>query len=78
MPKFEETADIVAYLQIFERQCEKVKINETDYITHLLPLLHTDLSQIILRELKDKLKDYSYVKRFKLNAESFQIELTTH
>lgn len=30
MPKFEETADIVAYLQIFERQCEKVKIKETE------------------------------------------------
>lgn len=83
IPKFEETSDIAGYLQIFERQCEKVKIKTTDYITHLLPLLPINVSQIILREPKEKLEDYSYVKntllqRFKLNAEAFRIKLTTH
>lgn len=83
IPRFKDTSDIAGYLQIFERQCETLDVKKQDYITYLLPLLPLDISQIILREPKDKIEDYSYVKkilleRFKLNAEAFRIKLTTH
>ncbi|GFU72012.1 retrovirus-related Pol polyprotein from transposon 297 [Trichonephila clavipes] len=82
IPRFVENSDISTYLKIFERQYEQVNIGEVDYVTHLLPMLPIDISNI-LREPKDKLENYQHIKqvllqRFKLSAESFRIKFSTH
>ncbi|GFX90563.1 SCAN box domain-containing protein [Trichonephila clavipes] len=46
-------------------------------------MLPIDISHIILREPKDKLENYQYIKqvllqRFKLSAESFRMKFSTH
>ncbi|GFW05006.1 retrovirus-related Pol polyprotein from transposon 297 [Trichonephila clavipes] len=83
IPRFVENSDISTYLKIFERQYEQVNIGEVDYVTHFLPMLPKDISNIILREPKDKLENYQHIKqvllqRFNLSAESFRMKLSTH
>ncbi|GFW88401.1 hypothetical protein TNCV_2287271 [Trichonephila clavipes] len=63
IPRFEETSDMSTYLKIFERLCEQVNKGEVDYVTHFLLMLPIDISHIILREPKDKLKNYQHIKQ---------------
>ncbi|KAF8795260.1 hypothetical protein HNY73_003131 [Argiope bruennichi] len=72
--------DISLYLVIFERQAKRLKIDKTDWVTQLMPLLPSEVVQIIAREPEEESNVYEYVKelllrRFKLSAETFDCDL---
>ncbi|GBO06132.1 hypothetical protein AVEN_55260-1 [Araneus ventricosus] len=52
--------DISLYLVIFERQANRLKINKADWVTQLMPLLPSDVVQIIAREPEKESSDYDY------------------
>ncbi|GFY18104.1 uncharacterized protein TNCV_2045131 [Trichonephila clavipes] len=59
------------YLKLFERQAQRLNIDQENWVSHLLGLLPTEVSHIIARELDDKANSYEHVKdlllkRFKL------------
>ncbi|GBN00343.1 hypothetical protein AVEN_270115-1 [Araneus ventricosus] len=65
-------------LQVFELQANRLKINKADWVSQLIPLLPSDVVQIIAREPEKESSDYDYVKelllrRFKLSAETFRL-----
>ncbi|XP_055942030.1 uncharacterized protein LOC129972075 [Argiope bruennichi] len=75
--------DISLYLVIFERQAKRLKIDKTDWVTQLMPLLPSDVVQIIAREPEEESNVYEYVKelllrRFKLSAETFRLRFVQH
>ncbi|XP_055932090.1 uncharacterized protein LOC129962368 [Argiope bruennichi] len=75
--------DISLYLVIFERQAKRLRIDETDWVTQLMPLLPSDVVQIIAREPEEESNVYEYVKelllrRFKLSAETFRLRFVQH
>ncbi|GBN51449.1 hypothetical protein AVEN_151291-1 [Araneus ventricosus] len=47
--------DISLYLVVFERQANRLKINKADWVTQLMPLLPSDVAQIIAREPEKEL-----------------------
>ncbi|XP_035224031.1 uncharacterized protein LOC118196690 [Stegodyphus dumicola] len=78
-----ESSDISLYLAMFERQARKAKVEEGDWVSHLMALLPMDIVSIILREPEQELDNYSYVKkillqRFKLNPEAFRVKFVQH
>ncbi|GBM42342.1 hypothetical protein AVEN_9140-1, partial [Araneus ventricosus] len=51
------TDDISLYLVVFERQANRLKINKADWVTQLMPLLPSDVVQIIAREPEKESSD---------------------
>ncbi|GBN05405.1 hypothetical protein AVEN_30802-1 [Araneus ventricosus] len=49
--------DISLYLVVFERQANRLKINKADWVTQLMPLLPSDVAQIIAREPEKESSD---------------------
>ncbi|XP_055932981.1 uncharacterized protein LOC129963003 [Argiope bruennichi] len=75
--------DISLYLVIFERQAKRLRIDKTDWVTQLMPLLPSEVVQIIAREPEEESNVYEYVKelllrRFKLSAETFRLRFVQH
>ncbi|GFW26730.1 uncharacterized protein TNCV_2851201 [Trichonephila clavipes] len=69
--------DISLYLKLFERQAQRLNIDQENWVSHLLGLLPTEVSHIIAREPDDKANSYEHVKdlllkRFKLTPEKFR------
>ncbi|GFW26727.1 hypothetical protein TNCV_2851171 [Trichonephila clavipes] len=75
--------DISLYLKLFERQAQRLNIDQENWVSHLLGLLPTEVSHIIAREPDDKANSYEHVKdlllkRFKLTPEKFRQLFFTH
>ncbi|GFX80928.1 uncharacterized protein TNCV_1909211 [Trichonephila clavipes] len=75
--------DISLYLKLFERQAQRLNIDQENWVSHLLGLLPTEVSHIIAREPDDKANSYEHVKdlllkRFKLTPEKFRQLFVTH
>ncbi|GFT28510.1 uncharacterized protein TNCV_429191 [Trichonephila clavipes] len=75
--------DISLYLTLFERQAQRLNIDQENWVSHLLGLLPTELSHIIAREPDDKANSYEHVKdlllkHFKLTPEKFRQLFVTH
>ncbi|GFY35433.1 uncharacterized protein TNCV_195261 [Trichonephila clavipes] len=75
--------DISLYLKLFERQTQRLNIDQENWVSHLLGLLPTEVSHIIAREPDDKANSYEHVKdlllkRFKLTPEKFRQLFVTH
>ncbi|GFT98983.1 transposon Ty3-I Gag-Pol polyprotein [Trichonephila clavipes] len=71
------------YLKLFERQAQRLNIDQENWVSHLLGLLPTEVSHIIAREPDDKANSYEHVKdlllkRFKLTPEKFRQLFFTH
>ncbi|GFW64992.1 uncharacterized protein TNCV_392581 [Trichonephila clavipes] len=71
------------YLKLFERQAQRLNIDQENWVSHLLGLLPTEVSHIIAREPDDKANSYKHVKdlllkRFKLTPEKFRQLFVTH
>ncbi|GFT33693.1 uncharacterized protein TNCV_4382221 [Trichonephila clavipes] len=71
------------YLKLFERQAQRLNIDQENWVSHLLGLLPTEVSHIIAREPDDKDNSYEHVKdlllkRFKLTPEKFRQLFVTH
>ncbi|GFT05210.1 uncharacterized protein TNCV_122641 [Trichonephila clavipes] len=71
------------YLKLFERQAQRLNIDQENWVSHLLGLLPTEVSHIIAREPDDKANPYEHVKdlllkRFKLTPEKFRQLFVTH
>ncbi|GFU36802.1 uncharacterized protein TNCV_365641 [Trichonephila clavipes] len=71
------------YLKLFERQAQRLNIDQENWVSHLLGLLPTEVSHIIAREPDDKANSYEHVKdlllkRFKLTPEKFRKLFVTH
>ncbi|GFT63505.1 uncharacterized protein TNCV_869871 [Trichonephila clavipes] len=81
--RFDLKEDISLYLKLFERQTQRLNIDQENWISHLLGLLPTDISHIIAREPDDKANSYEHIKdlllkRFKLTPEKFRQLFVTH
>ncbi|GFT31463.1 uncharacterized protein TNCV_608811 [Trichonephila clavipes] len=75
--------DISLYLKLFERQAQRLNIDQENWVSHLIGLLPTEVSHIIAREPDDKANSYEHVKdlllkRFKLTPEKFRQLFATH
>ncbi|GFX39829.1 uncharacterized protein TNCV_2645921 [Trichonephila clavipes] len=81
--RFDLKEDISLYLKLFERQAQRLNINQENWVSHLLGKLPTEVSPIIAREPDDKANSYEHVKdlllkRFKLTPEKFRQLFVTH
>ncbi|GFT21986.1 peptidase A2 domain-containing protein [Trichonephila clavipes] len=81
--RFDLKEDISLYLKLFERQTQRLNIDQENWVSHLLGLLPTEVSHIIAREPDDKANSYEHVKdlllkRFKLTPEKFRQLFVTH
>ncbi|GFX05763.1 retrovirus-related Pol polyprotein from transposon gypsy [Trichonephila clavipes] len=81
--RFDLKEDISLYLKLFERQAQRLNIDQENWVSHLLGLLPTEVSHIIAREPDDKANSYDHVKdlllkRFKLTPEKFRQLFVTH
>ncbi|GFW32277.1 retrovirus-related Pol polyprotein from transposon 17.6 [Trichonephila clavipes] len=81
--RFDLKEDISLYLKLFERQEQRLNIDQENWVSHLLGLLPTEVSHIIAREPDDKANSYEHVKdlllkRFKLTPEKFRQLFVTH
>ncbi|GFV76190.1 uncharacterized protein TNCV_4672791 [Trichonephila clavipes] len=81
--RFDLKEDISLYLKLFERQAQRLNIDQENWVSHLLGLLPTKVSHIIAREPDDKANSYEHVKdlllkRFKLTPEKFRQLFVTH
>ncbi|GFU42691.1 uncharacterized protein TNCV_3138941 [Trichonephila clavipes] len=81
--RFDLKEDISLYLKLFERQAQRLNIDQENWVSHLLGLLPTEVSHIITREPDDKANSYEHVKdlllkRFKLTPEKFRQLFVTH
>ncbi|GFW30135.1 uncharacterized protein TNCV_1054461 [Trichonephila clavipes] len=74
--RFDLKEDNSLYLKLFERPAQRLNINQVNWVSHLLGLLPTEVSHIIVREPDDKANSYEHdkdllLKRFKLTPEKF-------
>ncbi|GFV48286.1 uncharacterized protein TNCV_4716701 [Trichonephila clavipes] len=81
--RFDLKEDISLYLKLFERQVQRLNIDQENWVSHLLGLLPSEVSHIIAREPDDKVNSYEHVKdlllkRFKLTPEKFRQLFVTH
>ncbi|GFX64749.1 uncharacterized protein TNCV_4682241 [Trichonephila clavipes] len=81
--RFDSKEDISLYLKLFERQAQRLNINQENWVSHLLGLLPTEVSHNIAREPDDKANSYEHVKdlllkRFKLTPEKFRQLFVPH
>ncbi|GFY12609.1 uncharacterized protein TNCV_2448001 [Trichonephila clavipes] len=81
--RFDLKEDISLYLKLFERQAQRLNIDQENWVSHLLGLLPTEVSHIIAREPDDKANSYEHVKdlllkHFKLTPEKFRQLFFTH
>ncbi|GFS64481.1 uncharacterized protein TNCV_3956261 [Trichonephila clavipes] len=81
--RFDLKEDISLYLKLFERQAQRLNIDQENWVSHLLGLLPTEVSHIIAREPDEKANSYEHVKelllkRFKLTPEKFRQLFVTH
>ncbi|GFV18429.1 uncharacterized protein TNCV_4774021 [Trichonephila clavipes] len=80
--RFDLKEDISLYLKLFERQAQRLNIDQENWVSHLLGLLPTEVSHIIVREPEDKANSYEHkdllLKRFKLISEKFRQLFVTH
>ncbi|GFV82796.1 uncharacterized protein TNCV_4147641 [Trichonephila clavipes] len=81
--RFDLKEDISLYLKLFERQAQRLNINQENCVSHLLGLLPTEVSHIIATEPDDKANSYEHVKdlllkRFKLTPEKSRQLFVTH
>ncbi|GFT04990.1 transposon Ty3-I Gag-Pol polyprotein [Trichonephila clavipes] len=81
--RFDLKEDISLYLKLFERQAQRLNIDQENWVSHLLGLLPTEVSHIIAREPDDKANSYEHIKdlllkRFKLTPEKFRQLFVTH
>ncbi|GFX11247.1 uncharacterized protein TNCV_4786391 [Trichonephila clavipes] len=78
--RFDLKEDISLYLKLFERQAQRLNIDQENWVSHLLGLLPTEVSHIIAREPDDKANSYEHVKDlllkcFKITPEMGKYEL---
>ncbi|GFW71841.1 hypothetical protein TNCV_3220171 [Trichonephila clavipes] len=81
--RFDLKEDISLYLNLFERQEQRLNIDQENWVSHLLGLFPFEVSHIIAREPDDKANSYEHVKdlllkRFKLTPEKFRQLFVTH
>lgn len=64
MHKFErERSDITLFLNLFERQARSNLLAD-ELVTHLLALLLVEITELILREPKEKIDDFPSCKNY--------------
>ncbi|GFT61563.1 uncharacterized protein TNCV_34231 [Trichonephila clavipes] len=81
--RFDLKEDISLYLKLFERQAQRLNIDQENWVSYLLGLLPTEVSHITAREPDDKANSYEHVKdlllkRFKLTPEKFRQLFVTY
>ncbi|GBM26887.1 hypothetical protein AVEN_264744-1 [Araneus ventricosus] len=84
MQKFDaQMSDISLYLTLFERQARTTGIEEEEWVPQLISLLPLELTQIIIKESEEKMRDYVSVRevllnRFKMKPGNFLLKFTQH
>ncbi|GBO30621.1 hypothetical protein AVEN_164816-1 [Araneus ventricosus] len=75
--------DISLYLILFERQAKRAEIQKKYWVSYLIGLLPSEMSQIISREDEEVTEDYEKIKalllkRYKLTPERFRQLFVNH
>ncbi|GFV18789.1 homeotic protein female sterile [Trichonephila clavipes] len=70
--RFDLKEDISLYLKLFERQAQRMNIDQENWVSHLLGLVPTKVSHIIAREPDDKANSYEHVKYLLLKPEKLE------
>ncbi|GBL83642.1 hypothetical protein AVEN_201946-1 [Araneus ventricosus] len=75
--------DISLYLILFERQAKRAEIQKKYWVSYLIGLLPSEMSQIIAREDEEVAEDYEKIKslllkRYKLTPERFRQLFVNH
>ncbi|GBO01391.1 hypothetical protein AVEN_153778-1 [Araneus ventricosus] len=75
--------DISLYLILFERQAKRAEIQKKYWVSYLIGLLPSEMSQIIAREDEEVTEDYEKIKalllkRYKLTPERFRQLFVNH
>ncbi|GBN28622.1 hypothetical protein AVEN_191324-1 [Araneus ventricosus] len=84
MPKFDaKESDTVLYMSLFERQAKRLKIDTSDWVSCLIPLMPTEMVELIARVPEEEFFNFEYIKgilmkKFKLNAEGFRQKFVQH
>ncbi|GBM57634.1 Gypsy retrotransposon integrase-like protein 1 [Araneus ventricosus] len=84
LQKFEPRSnDISLYLILFERQAKRADIQKKYWVSYLIRLLPSEMSQIIAREDEEVTEDYEKIKtlllkRYKLTPERFRQLFVNH
>ena len=84
VPRFEpKNIDITLFFMLFEKQAKKENINESNWVSQLIPLLPYDIAQLIVKEPEEKGDDYQHVKkllmhRFKLSSLALKTKFEEH
>ncbi|GBN33296.1 Pro-Pol polyprotein, partial [Araneus ventricosus] len=84
MPKFDaKESDIVLYMSLFERQAKRLKIDPSDWVSCLIPLMPTEIVELVARVPEEEFFNFEYIKgilmkKFKLNAEGFRQKFVQH
>ncbi|GBN61457.1 Pro-Pol polyprotein [Araneus ventricosus] len=84
MPKFDaKEGDIVLYTSLFERQAKRLKVDTSDWVSCLIPLMPTAIVELIARVTEEEFFNFEYIKgilmkKFKLNAEGFRQKFVQH
>ncbi|GFX66487.1 homeotic protein female sterile [Trichonephila clavipes] len=64
--RFDLKEDISLYLKLFERQAQRLNIDQENWVSHLLGLLPTEVAHIIAREPDDKANSYEHDSETKI------------
>lgn len=84
MQKFNpEKSDLALYLILFERQAERMQLEDEEKVNNLLTLVPQEIAEMILREPAEKIDDYEHVRqmlldRYKLSSEAYRSKFLNH
>jgi len=84
VPKFDpKVIDIALFFMIFERQAKKENIDESKWVSQLIPLLPAEVSELIVKEPEEMGDNYPHMKRiimkrFKLSPVALRLKFEEH
>ena len=82
VPKFKmKDRGIVLFLTLFEQQAKKINIEKSNWVSALLALMLSEITQLIVPETEKKFDDYIkslLLKRCKLSSEHFRQKFVKH
>ena len=81
VPRFDpKQIDVTLFFMIFERQAEKEKIEKNYWVSQLLTLLPSEMSELILKQPSETADDFEHIKnlifkRYKLSARALRLKI---
>lgn len=76
-------SNVTLFLNLFERSADRSGFETSDFVRHLLALLHIGIVELILHEPTDRIDNFEHVKsillaRYRLSHEAYRQNFTKH